>query len=66
MDNVNKTIDEKIAVLNIQFEQTKSKVIKAEIIVFEGKENLLKISGAFKILEDLKKDLAEQETNIDG
>lgn len=66
MDNVNKTIDERLKVLNMEFERTKTIIIQAENTVIKGKEELLKISGAFKILEDLKKDLAEQETNIDG
>ena len=66
MDNVNKTIDERLKVLNMEFERTKTIIIQAENTVIKGKEELLKISGAFKILEDLKKDLAEQETNDDG
>ena len=66
MENVYKTIDEKIKILNLQFDLVKAKTVEAELVAAQGTEDMLKIGGAFKILEDLKKDLAEQETNDDG
>ena len=58
------TIEKRLKEYDEQFNKLKEEVMKAEDFAHKGKEELLKISGAYKALMDLKEKLSDEDKVI--